>query len=321
MLGGLGALLAATAGFSPLVAGAADTFPSRPVKIVVPFPPGAANDAIVRGIADKLSQRWGQAVVVDNRPGGSSIIGTSEVAAAPPDGHTLLANVTLMIQNPLLRKNLPYDPTKLVPVTQINRQQLLIVVNGKTSVRTLDDLAEVARKNPGKLNYATFGIGSTAHMMLAKFAQDRDLDLVHVPYKGAGDILRALLAGDVEIAVTDLLSPREYFATGELRAVATTGPTRIASYPAVQTMEEAGITGFKNYNWLGLFAPTGTPETIVREISDAFNEVQKDPKLAAWFEEMAVLPSDTTPEAFRDIYKRDSEAWANVIRVTGITVE
>lgn len=323
MLKSLAALAAASMCLTPWTASAAaaDDFPSRPVKIVVPFPPGAANDAIARAIAEKLSERWQQPVIVENRPGGSSIIGTSVVAEAPPDGHTLLANVALMIQNPLLRKNLSYDPAKLVPVTQINRQQLLIVVNGKTPVHNLDELAALAKQQPGKLNYATFGVGSTAHLMLAKFAKDRDLDLVHVPYKGSGDMLRALIAGDVQIAVTDVLAPQAHFASGALRPIAVTGPERVSRYPAVQTMNEAGISGFGNYSWLGLFAPAGTPDDVILKISNAFNEVQKDPKLAAWFNDMGVMPSSTSPAQFRAIYAHDQNVWADVINVTGITVE
>ena len=234
----------------PWVAAAApaDTFPSRPVKVVVPFPPGAANDAKTRAIAEKLAERWQQPVIVDNRPGGSSIIGTSLVAEAPADGYTLLANVTLMIQNPLLRKNLAYDPAKLVPVTQINRQQLMI-------------------------------------------------------------------------AVTDPLSPQQYFASGAMRPIAVTGPQRSPRYPAVQTMEEAGIKGFDGYNWLGLFAPAGTPDDVIRKISDAFNEVQRDPKMVAWLEETGVMPAYTTPAEFREIFERDRAVWAEVIRVTGVTVD
>lgn len=320
---GLVALAAASACLMPWLATAApaDTFPSRPVKIVVPFPPGAANDVKTRAIAEKLAERWRQPVIVDNRPGGSSIIGTSLVAEAPADGYTLLANVTLMIQNPLLRKNLAYDPAKLVPVTQINRQQLMIAVNGNTAVHNLDELAALARQKPGQLNYATFGIGSSAHLMLAKFAKDRDLDLVHVPYKGSGDMLRALLAGEVQISVTDPLSPQQYFASGAMRPIAVTGPQRSPRYPNVQTMEEAGITGFDGYNWLGLFAPAGTPDDVIRKISDAFNEVQRDPKMVAWLEETGVMPAYTTPTEFREIFERDRAVWAEVIRVTGVTVD
>lgn len=321
ILGGVCVAMAFAASVVSAPAHAATEYPTKPVRIVVPFPPGAANDAIVRGISEKLSQRWGQPVIVENKPGGSSIIGTSSVAEATPDGHTLLANVALMIQNPLLRKNLPYDPAKLTPVTQINRQQLIIVVNDKTPAKNLAELKELASQRPGQLNYATFGIGSTAHMMLEKFAKDNNVDLEHVPYKGSGDVLRALLADEVQVAVMDPLTPREYFANGSLRPIAVTGPERVSLYPDVQTMKEAGVEGFSHYNWLGLFAPTGTPEDVIVQISDAFNEAQKDPKLQKWFEDMAVLPSNTTPAEFRAIYDTDSKIWAEVIQATGITVE
>lgn len=297
-------------------------FPERQVRIIMPFPPGAANDTTMRAIAERLADRWKVPVIVENRAGGSTIIGTAVVANAEPDGYTLLANVALIMQNPLLRKNLSYDPAKLVPVSQVNIQQLVIVARKGLNVHNLDELAEQARKSDRKLNFATFGIGSTAHLMLAKIEQDKNIEMVHVPYKGAGDIVKALMAGEADFAVMDPLYPQPYFKSGDITPVAVTASERLPYLPDTPTMEESGVTGFGSYSWLALFAPTGTPDAVLDEIATAVREVQQEPGLHKRFvEEMRVVPSTATRAEFAKIYKQDTARWADVIKQTGISLE
>ena len=297
-------------------------FPTGPVRIVLPFPPGTVNDTIIRILAERLSAQWRQPVTIDNRPGASSMIGTANVAQAKPDGHTLLVNITLMLQNPALRSKLPYDPKALVPVTQINRQQLPLFVRSDLGIDSLDKLVAHAMANPGKVNFATWGIGSTAHIIKEKMEQDKGVKMVHVPYRGGADIVKALLGGEADVAVADFLSPNPHIQSGKFKVIAVTGPQRFAAMPSVPTLAEAGVAGFDGYNWLGLFAPTGTPAPVLRKIAEDIAAAQADPALQARFrQEMFVEPTSTSPEDFRRIYMRDEATWSAVIRLTKIALD
>ncbi len=315
------ALIAILFGAIPAFAKEPD-FPTGPVRIVLPFPPGTVNDSILRILAERLSQRWNQPVTVDNKPGASSMIGTTAVAQAKPDGHTLLANITLMVQNPALRAKLPYDPKSLVPVTQINRQQLQVFVRSDLGIDSMTKLLTYAQSNPGKLNFASWGLGSTAHIIKAKMEQDNRVAMTHVPYKGGADIVRALLAGEADVGVADFLSPNPHVQSGKFKVIAVTGPKRFADMPNVPTLAEVGVTGFEGYNWLGLFAPTGTSPAVLTKIASDIAAVQDDPALQTRFKkDMFVEPTATTPEDFQKIFARDEQAWMAVIRATKISLE
>lgn len=300
----------------------ADSFPTGPVRLVLPFPPGTVNDTITRILADRLAQRWKQPVTVDNKPGASSMIGTTSVAQAKPDGHTLLVNLTLMVQNPALRPKLTYDPKALTPVTQINRQQLPLFVRSDLGIDNIAKLFAYAQSNPGKLNFASFGIGSSAHIIQAKIERDKDIKMTHVPYKGGAEMVKALIAGEADVAVADFLSPNAYFQNGKLRVLAVTGPKRAPNLPDVPTLAEAGVTGFEGYNWLGIFAPTGTPSPIIQKIAQDLASVQSDPELRTRFvKEMFVEPTSLSPEEFAKVYERDAATWKSVITATKISIE
>lgn len=318
-------LLAASTGLAAMGAlgvRAETDFPSRPVRIVLPFPPGTVNDSVLRMVGEGLAQRWKQPVVIDNKPGASSIIGSDHVAKSAPDGYTLLANITLVVQNPVLRKKMPYAFEDLRAVTQFNRQQLPVFVRAGLPVQSVTELIALARAQPNKINFATWGLGSTAHLLLEKMRVDNDAPMLHVPYKGGADIIKALLSGEADVAVADLLSPDAHFKSGKMRVIGVTGPMRLSNMPQVQTLQEAGVTGFDGYNWLGLFAPRLTPDAVVRRISADINAVQADPVLKRRFvEEMYVTPSTTTPEQFTQILDRDLQTWTSVIRRVGVSLE
>ena len=298
------------------------SYPSGPVRLVLPFPPGTVNDTITRIVAERLTQRWGQPVTVDNRPGASSMLGAAHVAQAKPDGHTLLVNITLMVQNPALRTKLPYDPKALVPVAQFNRQQLPVFVRSDLGIDSMTRLFAYAQANPGKINFASWGIGSTAHIIAAKMQQDKNVTMTHVPYKGGVDIVKALLSGEADVAVADFLSPNAHIRSGKFRVLAVTGPKRVAHLPDVPTLEEAGVTGFDGYNWSGLFAPAGTPAVVMRKIADDLAAVQADAQLQAKFKsELFVEPTAVGPQEFGKIYARDAATWASVIRSTKISLD
>jgi len=298
-------------------------YPERPVRIVLPFAPGAANDLVLRTLAERLAQRWGQAVVVDNRPGGGTLIGSDFVAKSAPDGYTLLANVTSIVQNPALRRKMPYDTQRdFVPVAQINRQHLAVLARPGLGVQSVTELIAHAKSNPGKVTFASWGLASTAHMIFEKIQIDGGVSMVHVPYKGSQDIVKALLTSEVDAAVTDMVTPLPHIRAGRLRIIGVNGPVRAPVFPAVQTLAEANVSGFEPYGWFGLFAPAGTPPAIVRKIAQDLNTVQADPELTRRFvEDLQVYPSNTTPEEFKAIFERDLAVWASVIRRAGITLD
>ena len=316
------AALAPALGGVPAALAQAASFPTRPVRIVLPFPPGAVNDLVLRLLSERLAQRWGQAVMVENKPGGGTIIGTDTVAKAAPDGHTLLANVSSLVQNPWLRKKLPYDTVKdISPVTQINRQQLLVVARGNLPVKSYTELIAYAKAHPGKLNFATFGIATTPHMIHEMTRHETGAEMVHVPYRGSQEIMKALLTNEADVAVSDLLTPSQYFADGRIRPIAVTGPERAVELPQVQTLKEAGVSGFDRFGWLGLFAPGGTPAPILRQIAADLAAVQSDPALVKRFSEMMVHPVSDTPEQFKQVVEQDMALWGKVIKTIGVSVD
>lgn len=297
-------------------------FPTGPVRIVMPFPPGTGNETFLRIVSDRLSQRWKQPVVIDNRPGASSMIATAHVAEAKPDGHTLLANITLIIQNPVLRSKLPYSPQALVPVTQLHQQQLPIFVRTNSGIKNMDELIARAKADPGKINFATWGEGSTAHIILSKIEQDKQVRFTHIPYKGGADIIKAVLSDESDVAVADFSAPQPHIKSGKFRMIAVTGPKRLESLPEVPTLAESGIKGFEGYNWFGLFAPKETPAGVMRKIATDIANIVADPQLQTRFRtELLVEPKATTPDEFAKIYANDEATWTSVIKATKIRMD
>lgn len=312
----------AVLGVTP-AAGQSTEFPARTVKIVLPLPPGTVNDTVLRLLADRLSKTWGQSVIVENKPGASTIIGSEAVAKAPADGYTLLANVSLLAQNQSLRKKLPYDAQRdLTAVTQLNRQQLVLLVRADFPAHSIAELVTYAEANPGKVSFGSWGLGSTAHLIAEKFRVDKGVQFTHVAYKGAAEIVRGMVAGDIDVGVADRLSPNAFVRSGRLRIIGVTGPARLASLPEVGTLGEAGITGFDDYNWFGLFAPAGTPSEIVDKIAADIRQVQTDPALAKrLMEDMFVTPTSMPPDEFRAAFRKEIANWASVAKATGVMLE
>jgi tripartite-type tricarboxylate transporter receptor subunit TctC len=301
---------------------AAQPFPSKAVRIVVTSGPGGSSDLNARLIAPKLSEIWGQPVLVENRPGGSFIIGTEHVAKSPPDGHTLLVTITNLAQNVATRKNLPYDTFRdIAPITRIHLQQLFFVVDAKLPARTLAEFVELARASPGKFNFASYGSISTAHLLLAKLNHDAKLDIVHVAYSGMAAAVRALLAGDASVAAVDLTNARTDLASGRWRVLATTGGKRSPHLPEAPTFEESGIPGFAVDIWAALFAPGGTPEPILNKIAADFAKVLEQPDVQGWYKSAGVEPVANTPTQFRELLKQDVDYWTNLVQTTKIKLD
>jgi len=263
----------------PGYAHAADKYPSKPVRIIVPYVAGGAADITTRVIAQKLSDRLGASFVVENKPGANGMIGTDFVAKAKPDGYTLLADASgPLVVNPSLYEKVPYDPVKdLVPVSQLTSYQYALVVPAASPLRSLDDLVRAARAQPGKLSYGSAGIGAGGHLAGELLALMSKTELTHVPYKGNAQALADILGGQLSFTFDTIVTAVPHLRGGKLRAFAVSGPTRSPALPDVPTMEELGYKGFHITQFQGMLAPAGTDPAIVKTLNDAVGAAMREP--------------------------------------------
>jgi len=263
----------------PGYAHAADKYPSKPVRIIVPYVAGGAADITTRVIAQKLSDRLGASFVVENKPGANGMIGTDFVAKAKPDGYTLLADASgPLVVNPSLYEKVPYDPVKdLVPVSQLTSYQYALVVPAASPLRSLDDLVRAARAQPGKLSYGSAGIGAGGHLAGELLALMSKTELPHVPYKGNAQALADILGGQLSFTFDTIVTAVPHLRGGKLRAFAVSGPTRSPALPDVPTMEELGYKGFHITQFQGMLAPAGTDPAIVKTLNDAVGAAMREP--------------------------------------------
>ncbi len=300
----------------------AQNYPVKPVRIIVPYPPGGSADAVTRSFALQMAKRTGQQVIIDNRPGGSLFIGTVAAAKSPPDGYTLLlASVSSLAINVGTFKTLPYDPIKdFDPISLMYYTPLFLMTGSGIPAKSVKELIALAKKSPGKFSYASLGTGSSLHLAGAMFQSLAGLDLLHVPYKGPAAALPDLEQG----RVTMIFNSGAYLSSvksGALRALATTGAQRVASLPDIPTMSEAGVPGYQVVIWFGLVAPAGMPKQIAgflnREISEIVNDRSfKEPFLAAGIE-----TGVSSPEAFAELIRTDIPRWEAALRSAKIELE
>ena len=300
----------------------AQDYPSRPVRIVVPFAPGGPNDIIVRLVAQKLTETWGQPFLVENRPGAGGNIGTDFVAKAAPDGYTLLSvGPGSLIINPLIGK-VPYDTTRdFAPVTLMARAPNALVAHPSLPARSVKDLIALARSQPGRVNYGSGGNGSTPHLAGALFAAMAGIELTHIPYKGTAPAMADLIGGQVQIAFLGIPTVLPHVKSGKLRALAVTGRSRSLELPGVSTVDEAGVPGYELSPWYGLLAPAGVPREIVARLAA---EVTKSVRAAEIRDKLAVQGAEVaggTPEEFTAVLQADTLTWSRVIKDTGIRGE
>ena len=313
------ALLAMLPGPPPALA---QPYPTRPIKVVVPFSPGGAVDGPMRVIAQELFRDIGGQVVIENKPGAGATIGADFVAKSPPDGYTLLlASQTIAISATLYPK-LPFDPiADFVPITLIGREPGVVVVNPALPVTTLQELVAYAKERPGELDYASSGNGSGQHLFAALLASMTGIKLNHVPYRGSAQATADLLGGQVMMSIPGTAGMVGHIKTGKLRALAVTGATRSPQLPDVPTVMEAGVPGYEAYVWMGLLAPKGTPAAIVdriqREVIAALAVPQVKNTLAAAGIEIV----GSTPAEFGMFFGEEKERWAKVVRETGAKVD
>jgi tripartite-type tricarboxylate transporter receptor subunit TctC len=301
----------------------AQNFPARPVTLTVGFAPGGGTDTAARIIAKKLTENIGQAVVVENRAGAGGNIAAQHIATAPPDGYTIhLTSVGPMSVAPAMQKNLPYDPKKdIAPITMGVMFPNVIVVHPGLPVKTLADYVALAKSKPGELNYASSGVGGAGHLAGELFKQRAGIDVVHVPYKGGGPAMTDLLGGRVTMYPAVPSTALPHVESGKLRALAITGPNRIATYPNVPTVAESGYPGFEASNWYAFVAPGKTPADILDYWNRELNKVLRDPQVKGELAKHGLDPAPGTREELARYIDKETEVWGRVVREAKIQAE
>lgn len=300
----------------------AQGYPNKPLRIVVPFPPGGSADVLARTIGDKLAATLGQAVIVDNKPGAGGIIGADSVAKAPADGHTLLFANTNIAINPTLYKKLPYDTaTAFSPVVLMVLVPNVFVVPESLPVNNIAELIALAKSKPGALNYASAGNGTFPHLAVELFKLQAGVSMAHVPYKGAAPALNALLAGEVQLLSNDLLNATQHVKTGKIKALAITSSARSPTLPGVPTMAEAGVKDYVAVGWQGIMVPAGTPAAIVERLNMEINKALDDPALRSSLTTQGLLVTGGTAKQFAEFLRQDTDRWREAVKASGATVD
>lgn len=298
-------------------------YPERPVTLVVPTAPGGGTDTLARFVAERLGRALKQPFVVDNKPGANGIPGTDHVARAQPDGYRLLFTYTAAhVVNPVIMRKLPYDALKdFAPIAQIGRAGNLMLASPQLPVRTLQEFVDHVKARPGQLNYCSWGTGSGGHLTMESLKKQAGLVMTHVPYKGSAPCMQDIVSGQVQAGFADISSSMELVRAGKLRALATSGPTRVPRLPEVPTLTEAGYP-FSTYSWYGLFAPAGTPRPIVQKLNAAMQDLLKDPATLERLRELNFTDIPiTTPEQFAETVRTDMAQWGELARSLNLALD
>ncbi|HXF66763.1 MAG TPA: tripartite tricarboxylate transporter substrate binding protein [Burkholderiales bacterium] len=301
----------------------AQDYPVKPVRIIVPFPPGGGNDTIARLVGQKLSPALGQQVIVDNRPGAGGTIGAELAAKSAPDGYTLfLAGVASHGINPNLRRKLPYDPVRdFHGVSLIASAPLLVVVHPSLPVASVKQLVALAKARPGAINFASNGTGGSSHLAVELFKMMTGTDMVHIPYKGLSLALTDLLSGQVQLMFSSAVAMLPQVKAGKLRAIAMTGAKRSPAIPEIPTVAEAGVPGYETGSWYGIVAPAKTPRPVIERLGREIAAITRSPEISGRLTEEAVIPIGSAPEEFDAHIKRELARWAQVIARAKIAEE
>jgi tripartite-type tricarboxylate transporter receptor subunit TctC len=312
----------AVAALACCVAAAADDYPNRAVKIVVPFAPGGSTDVVARILADKLGAELKQTFIVDNRAGASGNIGADAVAKAPADGYTLLMGTTGVLSiNAHLYKDMAFDPAKdLAPVAYTSLITNILVVNPGVPARNVAELIALAKAKPGSLTFASSGAGSSTHLSAELFKALAGVDILHVPYRGSSQALIDLIAGQVTMLFDNAPSSLPFVEQGKLRALAVTSTRRLPNLPEVPTLDEAGVRGYESLSWSGLVAPAGTPRAVIDKLNAAVGRVLKMEDVRQRFATLGVEAVGGTPEQFAAHIRAESEKWGKLIKSANITL-
>jgi tripartite-type tricarboxylate transporter receptor subunit TctC len=315
----LSAILLSLAAASACAQGA---WPSRSVTLVVPFPPGGGTDTGARIVAEQLSKKWGQPVLVDNKGGAAGQIGADVVAKARPDGYTILmGNIGTQAINPSLYPKMPYDPDKaFAPVALVAELPLAMMVNPNVPTKTVKEFIALAKAQPGKLSYSSSGAGGGPHLAAEMFKDATGSYILHVPYRGGGPAIGDLLAGHVQLSFMTVLEASGHIKAGKLRALAVTSDKRVSALPEVPTLAEAALPGFNSISWIGLLAPAGTPREIVEKISADVREIVARDDVKDRLVQLGAVPAANTPAQFSALIDNDRKRYAQIIKDRKITV-
>ena len=320
-------LLAATAGLLAVLAATASsaqaqTYPSRPIRLIVPFAAGGLNDVVARLVGPYLERSLGQPVVVDNRPAASGIVGTDATAKAMPDGYTLLMVASSLTVVPATRSNLPYDVRRdLAPIVMVAKNSLLFLVNPKVPAKSLSEFVALARAEPGKFNYASPGAATQTHLVVELFSQKAGIKMQHVPYRGGSPAMQAMVAGDTHFTAISTLLSLPQIQAGALRAIANGNLVREPQLAELPTVAEQGYPEFEAIQWIGLLTTAGTPKDIVDRLNTEINRALRDPELIAKFAQQGIVPAGGTPAEFARTIATDIKNWTETARAANIKAE
>jgi len=314
------AVLAAV-GLLAAAAQAAD-WPDKPITLVVPFPPGGPTDMVARVLAQSVGEQLGQSVVVDNRPGANGNIGNAFVAKAAPDGYTMLYNTSSITLSPALYKKMSYDLRKdLVPVALTAVVPLALVVNPQLPAKTVAELVDYAKKNPGKLSYGSAGNGNVTHLAAFQVAQRFGIDAAHVPYKGSAPADVDLVAGQIQFMTDTINSVAPFIKDGKLRLLAVSTAKRLPNFPAAPTLAESGMTGFEAGAWQGVMVPAHTPQPVIDRLNQAFLQALKSPAVLEKLRAQSTEPLGSTPAEYGAYIEKELARWATVVKSTGVSLD
>ncbi|OGA51740.1 MAG: hypothetical protein A3F74_21925 [Betaproteobacteria bacterium RIFCSPLOWO2_12_FULL_62_58] len=307
---------------STVVATAQDKYPNKSIRVIVPVAPGGGTDFIARLIGQKLSEAWGQPVIVDNRPGGAGNLGVEIAAKAAPDGYTLVIPITSFPINPSLYSKLPFDTVRdFAPVTLVASAPLLLVVNPKTQANSVKDLIALAKVKPGELNYANSGSGTTAHLAGELFKRMAGVDIVSIAYKGGGPAVVDLMAGNVQIYFSTIPAALPQVKAGRLRALAVTSGKRVNEIRDIPTVSESGLPGFEVVAWFGMFAPGKTPQPIVKKLNGVVVGILGMPDVREKMSGQGLIPGGNTSEELGVFLKAEIAKWSKLIKEANIRIE
>ncbi|MBI3371184.1 MAG: tripartite tricarboxylate transporter substrate binding protein [Betaproteobacteria bacterium] len=300
---------------------AQQSYPSKPIRFIIPYPPGGGTSIVAHLLGQRLNESWGQPVIVDNRPGGNTIIGAEAVVKSPPDGHTILLASSTHVLNPLLL-SIPYDAIKdFAPVVTLYSSELVLVLNPSVPANNLQEFIALAKSRPGQLNYASVSAGGTTHLAAESFNIMAGVKTQHINYKGAGPALADLISGQVQLSFAAPVAALAYIKSGRLKAIAISGETRLPALPQVPTFTEAGLPGFDVRLWFGVLAPAGTPKEIVDRLSHEIARIMGMPDMKEKLVGQGLEPFTSTPEQFAALMKADMAKFARIIKTANIKIE
>ncbi|WP_354673833.1 Bug family tripartite tricarboxylate transporter substrate binding protein [Cupriavidus alkaliphilus] len=300
---------------------AADAWPAKPIKVIVPYTPGGSTDTVSRVVFEQVSQRLGQPIIIENKPGANSTLGVGVAARSAPDGYTFVSVLAAYSANMSLYSKLSYKPADLVPVAEMAELPLFLFASKKVPARTVAELVDYGKKHPDTLTFGSSGVGSSAHLTGERLAMESKLKLTHVPYNGSAPILPALVSGEVSVAFDPLLVPMPHVKSGKINVLAVASAKRWPGEPNIPTMEEAGFPGFVMSSWTGLLAPAGTPQPIVARMAREIAAATRSPEVTKKLTDLGFVPVGGTPEEFRKLIERDTRRYAEIVKAGKITLD